>query len=174
MKKSYVLLFILLVSVTLLSGCDRLVKNPRTISVKTDKGVATITYDDNRQYQLNGLANNYFLQNNALNFSMFISNYTGKKDEQDKLKKEFKEDKDSKYLEKVKINKYSGFGRINKKTGATDLYIYLDKKNNIILCIKINATDTKKIKKDEKKPENMVYNKEEIKEILNTLKYKEK
>ena len=172
-KKNIIILILLIVPIILLTGCDKLVHNPRTIKVKTDKGNATLVYDDSRQFQLNSLANNYFLQNSALNFTMFISNYTGKQEDHEKQKKEFAEDKDSKYLEKVKINKYTGYGRVNKKTAATELYIYLDKKNNIVLCIKINATDGKKLKK-QKNIEDTFLKKKEIKEILDTLKYKNK
>lgn len=177
MNKKFKILGILtiFIAIFVLSGCSgRLVKNPRIISVKTDKGVATLTYDDNGLYQLNNLANNYFLQNEADNFSIFISSYTKEKKEHDENKNDFKNDKKAKYLDSIKINGYTGYGRITKENGNTELYIFLDNKNNIALCIRISAVNTKKIKKDEKHPENMLYNKKEIKEILNTLEYKNK
>ena len=105
---------------------------------------------------------------------MFISNYSGKKEDRDKQIEEFKNDKDSKYLEKVKISKYTGYGRVNNKTAATEVYVDLDKKNDIVLCIKINAVDGKKLKKDKKNIENTFLKQEKIKEILDTLKYKNK
>lgn len=175
MKKFNLLLIgIIFTSVIILTGCDKLVKNPRTITVKLNKGEATIVFDETRQTKLNSLANNFFLQNEALNYSLYFGSYSNKKDEMNNLLKEFKEDKDSKFLEKVKINKYTGFGRVNKKTGAAELYIILNKKKNDVLSIRVNAVNAKKLKIDSEKPEKAIYKTEAVSEILNTLKYKNK
>lgn len=174
MKKFSLLLIIVFISIIVLTGCDKLVKNPRTITVKLNKGEATLVFDETRQTKLNSLANNFFLQNEAFNYSLYFGSYSNKKDELDNLLKEFKEDKDSKFLEMIKINKYTGFGKVNKKTGAAEIYMILNKKKSDVLTIRVNAMNAKKLKIDENKPEKAVYKTEAVSEILNTLKYKDK
>ena len=181
MKNSFKLLLILLVSVLIIAGCEKnptaSFKNPKEIEYNTDKGSIILTYDDNGNYEEETSGYYKILKNRKENFRIDMDYAKSTVKQQKTAMKNF--DKLDRYtvIKDVKFGKYSGDVLIDDKYTTAILYLYFDKKNNIISYIKISPLRTndamKEIEKGSK-AENVLYNKEEVQKILKTIKYVKK
>ncbi len=173
MKKTIIALFII---TTIISGCskkDPLLKNlenPKTIELETEKGKIEISYDDDGNYEEQDYTSEKkgkILKNKEENFRIALEFYEQTNKELEKTKN-LLEQANSRKIFDVEFRKINGFASISKE-GTTDLFLYADKKNNIIINIRISQLDNKEI--TEQNVEDILFNNEKIQQILSTIKY---
>ena len=178
--KKTLLFLILFIGLTTITGCIKRnptakFKNPKTIEYKTDKGSIKLSYDDDGTYEVYKNIPYIVLKNKDSNFRIDIDYSNNTIKQQEESKKLFK--KNSKYLiiDNIKFNGYKGYAMVQKQYTTTNIYLVLDKKNNIISNIKVSPVITSNAIKElnkKTKPEDVLYKQEKVQQILKTIQYK--
>ena len=179
MKKINLLLVaILFVGVFALTGCKKDptkdFKNPKTITVETKKGTTKITYDDDGTYEEDESYDAKVLKNKDNDFRLYFE-YADltTKDAKTRLEN-FSKDKNYKIIKDVEFNGYKGFALTQKTYGSTQVYLYLDEAKDVVFVIQIspmNSSDYEKGIKEGTNPEDALYKKEKVQQILKTITY---
>ena len=178
MKKINLLLVaILFVGLFAFTGCKedptKDFKNPKTITVEK-KGTTKITYDDDGTYEEDTSYDAKVLKNKEKDFRLYFE-YADLTTKDAKTRMEnFSKDKNYKVIKDVEFNGYKGFVLIQKEYGTTQVYLYLDEANDVVFTIQIspmNSSDYENGLKDGTNPEDALYKKDKVQEILKTITY---
>ena len=178
MKKSFKVLTIIfsIAIVFTVVGCSNSnpvekYKKPRTVTIKNNKHKVTLTYDNDGAYAENKIGNGeVVLINSDKKFRLDFMYGNQDIGEQKKSMKYSRDDDRLVLIDHVKFNGYKGYVTINKKYGTVDVYLYV---HNKVVNINISTTDTTGILEELKKekPEKVLYKKEDVQNILKTIKY---
>ena len=178
--KTLLVAFVLLVGIISLTGCNKKndptagFKNPKTIEYKTDKGTIQLTYDDDGGYEVTENDPYVILKNEDDNFRIDIDYSNNTVKQQETSKTNFAKDTTNYTIKDVEFNNYKGYTMVSKKYATSNIYLYLDKNNDIISNIKVSSlktSDTEKELNNGKKAEDVLYNLKKVQQILKTLKY---
>ena len=192
MKKSatkIIFAIVLVVGIFTLTGCGKKkaetkkeetkasskFKNPKAIKLESDKGTVEVTYEDDGSIEESSAGSDQILKNADQNFRIFFE--YGKKDveSQEKQKENYKKSESYDVIEDVKFGGYEGFAAVDKKYGTTQVFLYLDKENNVILVAKVSPVQSAKAAEaveSAKSAADVLYNLDDVQEILETITYK--
>lgn len=173
-----VLAFVLVFTVT---GCDNnsssKFKNPKDVTISRNKAKVTFTYDDDGKYDVNKVdKRETIISNSDRGFRIDFMFGNESIDEQEKTKGYFKKDDTYLVLENIEFGGYKGYVSIHKEYATADVYLYLDEKRDVVVDIRVSTTKTSEVEKALKttEVEDVLYNKEEVQDILKTIKYESK
>ena len=111
--KRLVLLFVLLVGVLALTGCEedptKGFKNPKTIEYKTEKGTIQLTYDDDGTYEVETNDPYVVLKNKENNFRIDMDYSNNTVEQQNTSKENFKKDKNYTITDNLEYRHYKGY-----------------------------------------------------------------
>lgn len=176
MKKYIKILSILVLfaAIFVVTGCNnndptKDFKNPKTIEYKTDKGTMKLTYDDDGTYEVVKNDPYVTLKNKDANFRIDMDYSSNTVKQQETAKENFKKDKNYTIIDNLKYRDYEGYAMIQNEYGTANVYLTLDKDNDIISNIKVSAVITKDF--GSKKPEDVYFNQEKVQQILKTVQY---
>lgn len=183
MKKSLSLLLVLFLAITVfaVTGCTKKndptasFKNPKTIKYKTDKGTIELTYDDDGTYEVVKNDPYVTLKNSDGNFRIDMDYSNNTVEGQKKTMDNFAKDTENyKVFKNVSFNGYDGNVMVSKKWATTNVYLNLDKENDIVSNIKVSpvmsSKATEKLESG-KKAEDVLYKQAKVQQILKTVKY---
>lgn len=178
MKKILKSLLLITIILIISTGCNKKdpttkdFKNPKTISFEEEKGKIELSYDDNGNYEeqdyVSGKAGK-ILKNKENNFRMAIEFYEQSSRELEKTKK-LLEDSNNRIIFDVEFRNMKGFALISKTDGTTDIYLYANKKSDVIVNIRISSIEKRDLK-NVKDMKEVLFNQEEVQQILKTIKY---
>ena len=180
MKKNIkVILIILLIPLLIFTtGCNKdnqKNKNHQVVEYKTDKGIIQLTYKDNGDYSLINSKTYVSIKNNKKNIRIDIDLSKNTIKQQENAKKTLDIAYDNyQIIDNIKFNNYKGYATISNKNIIAHVYLYLDEKEDVvsnIIISPIKKSITEKEIESGKKIEDILYNNEEVQEILNTIKY---
>ena len=174
----YFTLALLVVFVFIITGCNSddptsNFKNPKDLSITKNKTEVSITYDDDGTYRVNKVnKSDKVLISSKKEFRIELMYGTQNVKQQKKYKKYAANDKNYNVIDNVEYGKYKGYVSISRKYATADLFLYLDK--NTVTNIRISTTKSSKVEKalKTKEAQDVLYNRQEIQDILNTIKYK--
>lgn len=182
MKKYIKVLSILVLFATIfvVTGCEKKddptkdFKNPKTIEYKTDKGTLKLTYDDNGEYEVTNNDPYVTLRNTKEGYRIDMDYSNNTVEQQNKSKGYF--EKDSKYtiVDNVKFRDYEGYTQIENTYGTANVYLTLDKDNDVVSNIKVSGIRSSEVAdkiSEGTKPEDALYNLESVQQILKTVQY---
>ncbi len=179
--KTLLVALILLFGVGSLTGCNKKndptagFKNPKIIEYKTEKGTIQLTYDDDGSYEVTENDPYVILKNADNNFRIDIDYSNNTVKQQETAKENFAKDtKNYTVIKNVELNGYEGYTMVSKNYTTANVYLYLDKDNDIISNIKVSPVKTSDAEKElnnGKKAEDVLYNQEKVMQILKTVKY---
>lgn len=179
-KLNLLLITVLLVGLVAITGCDKKndptkdFKNPKTITVDTNKGITKITYDDDGTYEEDESGDEKILKNSDGNFRFSFEYQDLTSKEADNRKNNFSKDKNYKVLSDVEFNGYKGFVIVDKTWATSQVYLYLDEENDVIFLAKVSPTksnETAEALKTAKNPEDVLYNLDKVQQTLKTITY---
>lgn len=179
MKKFNILLVaIFLVGILSLTGCKndptKDFKNPKTISLKTSKGTTNISYDDDGSYEEAESTDSKILKNSDNNFRITFEYKDLTVKDAKTRESNFKKDKNYKVISDVEFNGYKGFVLVDKRYASSQVYLYLDEEKNVVLSAQVSPMKTTETEEELKKasnPEDVLYNKKQVQQILKTITY---
>ena len=166
MKKIIILLLIITIIIT---GCEKKesykINNPTDDYIVTDKGNIKYTYDNNKFTTIT-LGDNRLIKNEKDNYKVYLERSTNNvvRQEIDKVSYVSRTEYS---LKEIKIKDYSGYVQYGKKTTVANIYLYINKEEDIVL--NINITE---IKNSNKKNGEDLYNNYDIQAILNSIEFK--
>ena len=181
MKKNGIKILVLLVLSLSLTGCFGRMKNPKTVEVIKGANKMEVTYPDNKDNELMTVGNTQIIKNAKLNYKIICGFENRTIKEQNEQRKRL-EKGNSTIIKDVNFNGYKGYAQISKITGSSQVYLYVNKKDDVVFSAKLSSVDldmriselldkkTGQIKKG-KKAEDSLYNIKEVQEILKTVKY---
>lgn len=181
-KKFKALLFVLVlfVSVIIVTGCNKKndptanFKNPKTIEYKTSKGTTKLTYDDDGSYEVEKNDPYVILRNRDNNFRIDMDYDNSTVKQQETSKENFKKDKNYTIIDDLNFNGYEGYAMIQNQYTTANIYLILDKENDIVSNIKVSPIMTSEASKEldkGTKPADVLFNQEKVQQILKTVQY---
>ena len=180
MKKALLLVLILFVGLVAVTGCMKKdptkdFKNPKTITVKGDEGKTLISYDDSGSYKFD--KETKVLRNEKKGFRMTFYYSTNTTKQQEEVHKKMKDVKNYTVIDDVEYNGYKGYASIDNKYGTTQVFLYEDKKKDVIFIVQISplhSLETQKKIKNGTSPKKVLYGIDDVQKILKTVEYKTK
>ena len=181
MKKNGIKILVLLVLALSLTGCFGKMKNPKTVDVIKGTNKMEITFPDNKDNELMTVGSTQIIKNAKLNYKIICSFENRTIKEQNEQRKRL-EKGNSTIIKDVNFNGYKGYAQISKITGSSQIYLYVNKKDDVVFSAKLSSVDldkrinelldkkTGQLKKG-KKAEDALFNVKEVQEILKTVKY---
>ena len=174
---SYALILVLSIGVLFVTGCEedptKDFKNPKVITVSSDKGSVEVTYDDDGGYEIDESGDEKILKNKDNNFRFsfeFVSDSI-----KDLKTRRDNFSKDSKYevISDVEFRGNKGYVIIDKTYATAQVYLFLDESNDVAFLAKISDMSTSKTEEDikSKGAKDAIYNTEKVQQILKTIKY---
>ncbi len=176
MKRKILKIFVLFIGLVLITGCNKNneknnFKNPKTIFYEDIQGKIQLTYEDDGTFTYSKSENT--LKNEKENFRISLSFGTNTIEDQEKIKEKTSKDAYD-IIDKVKFNGYEGYVAIDKKYATATVILYIDKKEDTVILIKVSPMQSlkaqEKINKG-KKPKEVIYQLDNVQKILNTVKY---
>ena len=184
MNKKLFKIGLIMVVVLSLTGCfGNKMKNAKTVNIQKGTAKAEVTYPDDGEHQLLSVGSTQIIKNEKENFKIIVGFENRTISEQKKQRARFKKGTGPIFKD-VEYNGYKGYAQISKVSGSTQVYLFVDTKNDVVLSAKISSVDLNKtiddlldkktgqIKKG-KKAEDALFNKKGVQEILKTLKYEQ-
>jgi len=171
-----ILIIVLFVGVFLVTGCGKKetpkFDNPKTVTIEGEKGKVEVTYEDNGTFEFND-GEEKILKNTEGNYAFTFSFSPNTIAKQEKLK-ERNAKADGFTVEDVTYNGYKGYAVINETQAITQVVLYTDVLNEVIFIAKakpINNTNARNTIKNGANPKDVIYNREEVQNMLNSIKY---
>lgn len=174
MKKNIIILLTLFI--VLITGCTKEknnlnFKNPKTMTFKDTQGQITLTYEDDGTFEY--IESENVLKNEFDNFRYALSFGTNTIEQQEKIKEKMNKDT-YEIIDNVEFNGYKGYVAIDKKYATATVFLYVDKKEDITIIIKVSPVQS--IKSQEKintgaNPKNVIYNLPKVQKTLKSVKY---
>lgn len=180
MKKAFkYLVLVLVVSLVFtVTGCDNnprnRFENPKDVTISKNGAKITFSYDDDGKYDVNKVdKSETIISNSNKKFRIDFMYGHESTSEQKKTMGYFKKDKNYVVLDDIEFNGYKGYVCISKSYGTADVYLYIDEPKNVVANVRISTTKTSEVEKElkKKKPEDVLYNKEDVQNILKTVTY---
>ena len=182
-KLNLLLVAVMLVGVLIFTGCGKDdptkdFKNPKTITLfETKQGTVKVSYDDDGTYEedLKGDTKVLKSSENEFRLAFEIAKKTAK--ETDDSEGYAKKDDRNKVISDLNFNGYEAYAVVNKEFTSTYMYVYLDKENDVIMKVQISPIMTSVALKElesGKKPEDVLFYKEKVQQILNTIELSSK
>ncbi len=171
-------IIIVIIAIFSLVGCKKNIsnsfKNPKDIKMKDDIGTIKVTYDNDGTFTEQKDGNFKTLDNRQSNFRISFKFADKRVSDIKKLKQNYKQATIYDVIDNIEHNGYKGFVVINKNNLTAQVYLYIKKNKSITLIVKITPISTKdaiESLKDKNKPQDVLYKKKKVQDILNTIKY---
>ena len=107
--------------------------------------------------------------------TFYYSTNTSKQQEQ--VHKAMKNTKNYTVIDNVEYNGYKGYASIDEKYGTAQVFLYVDKKKDVIYIVQISplhSLETQKKIKSGTSPKKVLYGLDKVQQSLKTVRYKDK
>lgn len=145
-------------------------KNKEKIEYSSEKGKVTLYYDKDIPLEISEINNKKVLKNRTDKYKISLEFKDSTFENQKKLQEKIKT-LNSFVVEDIKINKYEGFVQTDKRHMNSNIYLYLDESNDAILLVKLYSLNRLNPDENNYNKDNLLYNRNDIKNILKTISY---
>ncbi len=179
MKKTLLLILTLFVGLVAITGCRMNptsgLKNPKDITLSGKHGKTIISYSDDGTYDFD--KETKVLRNEKAGFRMTFYYSTNTSKQQEQVHKAMKNTKNYTVIDNVEYNGYKGYASIDEKYGTAQVFLYVDKKKDVIYIVQISplhSLETQKKIKSGTSPKKVLYGLDKVQQSLKTVRYKDK